>query len=127
MALFKSGEYRGNKAVAQREDLLTAFADDLRLIEYKGPRRVAGRESLQYLVRPDGQPRWLLLDGKEVNPFLLGLALGLPDRHPAAPTATQMMRAALVGADPIPPGELDDAAMAEQSAAEAADRALADG
>jgi hypothetical protein len=124
VALFKSGEYRGNKAVQQREDLLTLFADGLRLIDYKGPKRVPGRESLQYLVRRVGQPRWLLLDGKEICPFLLGLAYGLPAAHPSATAATEAMRAELVGADPIPAGELDAADERAQADAEHADRAL---
>lgn len=108
-----SGALRGSPAAVAREGLLDAFAK-LGVIEYATSVKVEGRRSVQYLVRiGDSLAPWRSMDGKEVFPWLLGIAEAaalLEDDRAGALYA--LLAPYGEGADPVPYKALNAALVA---------------
>lgn len=104
MAVFMSGSHRGNAALAQRTDLLSVFVAE-GVVEKRPKVKVPQRDTVQYVARRKGG-EWRLFDGKELVPWLLGLAEGIGGAKGERLLA--VMAEALAGADEVPEKALVD-------------------
>lgn len=107
VAIFTAKDMRGTGIGKQRRALLEAAAA-LGAIQYRT--NLAGsapRQATQYVVRiADRLAPWRVMDGKEIGPWLLGIAearvsLG-DDEDEAGPALLGLLATFMADADPVP-------------------------